>query len=130
NFSIDTPEKQIYADSIPYKFLDTDSRATFFLNETTVKLVTITTHNADVHIHTLAYPPLLPEDVYQKLPVNQASYKIWGGIACIGLLATMLLFLYRKKPGKKAEFPVKPVRDLNHVDTANLQQIKKRTVSS
>ena len=63
--SIEKPEMHLYSDSIKYKFLDSESNNSLFLNSDSTKLIALTANGQDVSIHTIAYPPLMQDDVYQ-----------------------------------------------------------------
>lgn len=102
NFSIDEPAKILYADSIPYKFLDTESWSTLFLNKKDSKLMAVTTYDTEVDIYSLAYPPLLPQDVYQEELTAYSKIEIWSGILLAGfiILASGLWFVSEKSKAK------------------------------
>lgn len=100
-FSIDEPEKILYADSIPYKFLDTESWSTVFLNKKASKLIALTTYNTEINLYSLAYPPLLPSAVFQEEVKASSSSKILFGLVLIGFAITATsVFLIPKKRSK------------------------------
>lgn len=104
-FDIESPKKRIFADSIPYQFLDTDSWATFFLNQKTSELITLTTHGSEVNVYSLAYPPLFPEQVYQQEKVQQAAILPWIVLPLLLLAGITLFFLFKKKSIKLTSGP-------------------------
>lgn len=119
-FSIDTPEKRVFADSIPYKFLDTNSWATFFLNQRTSELITLTTHGSAVNVYSLAYPPLFPEEVYQQEKVHHARISIWIVLSTLSIIVISLFFLWRTKfrKGGKPDVEITTRHEvLDHSDT-------------
>ncbi len=97
-FNINTPEKRVFADSVPYKFLDTGSWATFFLHKKNSELIALTHYDSAVDVYSLAYPPLLPEQVYQPEEVPQTDVKQW---ILWGSLPLILLALFWRAKWKK-----------------------------
>ena len=102
NFSVDEPVKTLYADSIPYKFLDTESWSTLFLNKKDSKLIAVTTYDTEVDLYSLAYPPLLPQDVYQEESTAYSKMEIWSGLLLTGfvILISGLWFVTRRTKDK------------------------------
>jgi len=99
-FGIEKPQYQVYNDSIPYKYRDTQSWSTLFLDKKTNQLIAITANISDVSIYSIAYPPLSPEDVYQP---EQGKGKLFIGLIIISLIGVIILSLYfliRRKKGK------------------------------
>ena len=76
-FGLDSPQKEILADSVPYKFHDTKSWCNLFLNKENSELLAIAVHDSEMNLYSLAYPPLLPSEVFQQeIPLNALS-KRW-----------------------------------------------------
>ncbi len=96
-FKIDEPEYTVYPDAIPYDFSDIESWCMFFLNQKSSSLVTVTAHEDEVAIYTLAYPALAYSDVEQASIIPN-NWIIWllSGIVAIGLLF-LSLKIFRKK---------------------------------
>lgn len=68
-FSLDKPQYEIMADTIPIKFIDTGSYVDLFLDSSCQKLITATISPAtdttsNVSIYSLAFPPLSETDLY------------------------------------------------------------------
>ena len=96
-FSIDQPKGQFFDDSIPYRFLDTESWNALFLNKAKQELIAVTTHNADIKLYTIAYPPLMPSEVYQNgSDENDFLYKL-AGLLAILLLSGAGIYVYLRK---------------------------------
>lgn len=102
NYRIDKPKETLYADSIPYKFLDIKSWSTVFLNKKDSKLIAITTYDSEVDLYSLAYPPLLAEDVYQEELKVYSKLEIWSGILLLGFafIVSAAFFISKKLAGK------------------------------
>nr|WKN35451.1 hypothetical protein K4G66_24055 [Tunicatimonas sp. TK19036] len=96
-FGIATPEKRVFADSIPYKFLDTNSWATFFLKPQPAELIALTVHDSEVQVHSLAYPPLFKEEVYQEEPPQQAGAPYWLILLLLSGAGVTGYMLFRKR---------------------------------
>ncbi len=96
-FNIERPEYQHYNDSIPYSFLDTKSWSTLLLDKKSSQLIAITTHDSEVNLYSIAYPPLMPGDVYQSAPAESKWHLLFIGLFLIGALALAAYMLFRKK---------------------------------
>lgn len=97
-FAIKKNEYQVYNDSIPYKFLDTQSWCTLFRDRKTSRLIAVTTNSSDVSLYSIAYPPLMPENVYQDDPVKGKMY--FGLIILLaagGLVFSLYIIVKRRK---------------------------------
>jgi len=119
-FGIYKNEYQFFNDSIPYRFLDTDSWSTLFLDKRTSQLVAITSHNSDISIHTIAYPPLMPDDVYQQVLIKK-SWIIWIVIG-IGLLFATLILVYSQRFRKRKLKSLKETL-VDHFENLNISPI-------
>jgi two-component SAPR family response regulator len=127
-FGIDKNEYQIYNDSIPYNFLDTESWSTLFLNKKMSQLVAITSHLSEVSLYTIAYPPLLPSDVYQKEPKKMNWILMTVLILGAATLTTGGFLVTRRKKIKKNSnnWYVK----IDHPCILPIEEEEKRTISS
>jgi len=102
-FEIENPEYQLFNDSIPYSFLDTDSWSTLLLDQKTSSLIAITSHDSEVALYSITYPPLMESEVYQTIP-EKKRWSLWlmGALLIAGLaLSVILLFRKKKVPAKK-----------------------------
>ena len=127
-FEIGKNEFQIFDDSIPYNFLDVKSSSTLFLNKKTSQLVAVTSYNSDISVYTIAYPPLMSDEVYQS-DSRKFSWYIWPltGIISLGLLYFGFILLRRKSKTNKN------LKSNEHVDIPNIlpiQPFERKTVSS
>lgn len=95
-FGIDAYDKVVFSDSIPYKFLDVKSKASFFLNQKKSKLYTFTSLDNNVSLFSLTYPPLLSSEVFQKEKVTSLSSKYLWAIIVLCFFALGSFFLIRK----------------------------------
>lgn len=127
SFGIDTPERVLLADSIPYHFHDTESYCTLFYNGGTSELVTILayqdgTGNTSVELYTLGYPALRLSDVIQTLPENKSmkGFRMLILLLVTGLGVGLFVgwkFVRRKrnntveKEREKSDAPPVPVRE-------------------
>ena len=127
-FGIGKNVYQIYNDSIPYKFLDTQSWSTLFLDQKTSRLIAVTTNNSDVSLYSIAYPPLMPEDVYQndsvvgKLQIGLTMLFVVGG------LIFSLYFLIRRKKGINKHEPSD--EQIEHPNIVPIELRERKTISS
>jgi DNA-binding SARP family transcriptional activator len=99
-FGIEKSEFELFNDSIPYSFLDTKSSNDLFLDRKTSQLIAVTSHNSDIALYSIGYPPLMQQDVIQSEPVKGKWY-IWV-LGVIGAFAIALLYIFiiRKKSRK------------------------------
>ncbi len=127
-FGIEKNVYQIYNDSIPYKFRDIQSWSTLFLDKKTTQLIAITANISDVSIYSIAYPPLMPEDVYQH---EQGKDKLYIGLIIILLVGGIIFSLYflirRKKGNYKHE---KFDEQVEHLNIVPLELQERKTTSS
>jgi hypothetical protein len=127
-FGIDKNEYQIFNDSIPYSFLDIKSWSTLFLDQKTKQLIAVTSNSSEVSIYSIAYPPLMPNDVYQTVPSINRWYEWLIGL----LLAGGAVFLFKtlarreKRPTPKEGF----YQQIEHPNIIPIDPIARRTVSS
>lgn len=106
-FGVDSPERVLLADSIPYHFHDTESYCTLFYNGGTSELVATLayqdgTGNTCVELYTLGYPALRLSDVLQTLLESSSMKDFWIVILLIaaglgGVLFAGWNFVRRKK---------------------------------
>ena len=101
-FGISKFEMTLFPDTFPYKFLDIKSNASLFLNSTDSKLYALTTHEGDLNLYSLSYPPLLTTDVFQEEAFTFTSYTFLL-IVFIVLLIGMGLYFVSRKPKKGAK---------------------------
>lgn len=98
-FGINSYDMTLYPEAIPYHFLDIKSNASLWLDEPTANLIAVTTNENTVNLHTLAYPPLLANEVFQE------EESKWGQTAIILLTLLSLggagLYLYTQKKKSK-----------------------------
>jgi two-component SAPR family response regulator len=91
-------------------------------------LIAVTSHNSEVSLYSIAYPPLMPEDVYQSGPVEIKWY-IW---LTIFILAGSLIFvpyiLIKKKKGKKKKEGL--YVQVEHPNIVPIEPIGRKTISS
>jgi two-component SAPR family response regulator len=127
-FGIDKNEYKLYNDSIPYSFLDTKSWSTLFLDQKTTQLIAITTHNSQTSLYAMAYPPLLPENVYQLVPF-QTRWYLWviGILLSISIISISYIFIKKRKNRDKKERLYELV---DHPNIAAIEPIDRKTVSS
>lgn len=105
-FGIYEPTQHVYPDSIAFNFLDTDSWSYLYLNKPVQKLFAVTTNKSEVHIYSIAYPPLVHADVFQTVktirkPVNRNLKFIFSGLLVIFLV--LAYFFYRKMNKRSME---------------------------
>lgn len=127
-FSINKNEYQLYNDSIPYNFLDTESWSTLLMDRKTSQLIAVTSHNSEVSLYSIAYPPLMTEDVYQRIPVRGRWYFWLFGSSIIGGLILVVFILFRKKRiGINNEGLYKQVE---HPNIIPIEPFLRKTISS
>ncbi len=128
SFNIENPEYQLFNDSIPYSFLDTESWSNLLLDQKTLQLIAITKHNSEVSLYSISYPPLMPEDVYQSTPIN-AKWYIW---LVVILLIGALFFVYFFLSWKKRNLVQKEEshKKFEHPNIIPVEPVKRTTKSS
>ncbi len=96
-FGIEKAEPQFYDDSIPFKFRDTESWNALILNQSASELVAVTAQNNDVALYAIAYPPLLPQDVYQETGTARFDKLFFFATVVLLLASGIYLILKRRK---------------------------------
>ncbi len=127
-FGIEKNEYQLFNDSIPYNFLDTKSWSTLFLDKKTSRLIAITTHNSEVSLYSLAYPPLLPGDVYQRVPFHTRWY-IWIMVIMLSISFIWISYIFIRKR-KNRDKKERLYELVDHPNIAAIEPIDRKTVSS
>ncbi|MDR2948076.1 MAG: hypothetical protein LBV71_02600 [Prevotella sp.] len=101
-FSIDKPEYEVLADSIPINFEDNKSYIDLYLDKEKQQLVALTSGYSNIGdtlntiaVYTLSFPPLAKGNLYQKS--NVRSYNLFIILAIICLIFILILILTRKK---------------------------------
>jgi two-component SAPR family response regulator len=127
-FGIEKDDYQIFNDSIPYSFLDIKSWSTLFLDKKTKQMIAITSHNSEVALYTIAYPPLMPDEVYQPVP-SKIKWFTWlfGVLLTGGMIFVFLILIRRKKDQPKEEVFYKQIE---HPNIIPIEPIERKTISS
>lgn len=128
-FGLESKEMSVFADSIPYEFLDIKSDADFFLTPQKSKLYTITSLKNKVSIFSLAYPPLAVSDVYQ----TDTKTNAWPTFYWItGLLILIVLFFIIRKFRKESKKDITVTEDSNNetivLEYPKSEKIKKSAI--
>ena len=125
-FGIEKNEYQLYKDSIPFQFLDTKSWSTLFLDQKTAQLIAITSHNSDISLYAIAYPPLMQEDVFQNVPAKLRWYA-WLTLIFLagGLLFITFILLRNRKNKKKGLY-----EQVEHPNIVPIKTTERKTTSS
>ncbi len=127
-FNTENPEYHLYNDSIPYSFLDTKSWSSLLLDQKNSQLIAITWHESEVSLYSIAYPPLMPEDVYQSIPAKNKWYFWLIGVLIVGCLALVVFILIRKKKNHTKKGGLyKPVE---HPNIVSIPPIERKTIAS
>jgi two-component SAPR family response regulator len=127
-FSIEKNEYQLFNDSIPYNFLDTKSWSTLFLDRKTSQLIAVTSHNSEVSLYSIAYPPLMPEDVYQSIPKKGRWYFwLFGSLITGGLILVAFILFRKKRPDMNKDGLYKQVE---HPNILPIEPFSRKTISS
>ena len=127
-FGLEKNEYQLFNDSIPYNFLDTNSYSTLFLDKKTSQLIAVTVHNSDASLYVMAYPPLLPEDVYQNVPLHGRRYVLAIVILLSVSLIPVTFFLIRRRKNQNKKERL--YEQVDHPNIAAIEPIERKTVSS
>lgn len=105
-YSLNKPEWQALADTIPFQFHDEHSFCDLFLSQATRQLVAVTSHKEKDHyrINTYAinYPPVRTQDVFQEVGKTSTAslYMILGLVFIAGSAAA---FVWIRKKRKQPE---------------------------
>lgn len=131
-FKTDNSEYTIYPDSVPYNFSDIESWCTFFLYEKNSSIVVATAHKSDVEIYSLAYPPLLTNEVIQP-GISKISwiYVVILFLFLIGILCILFVVLNRKKIKRKLiKFNIPFINTVDDQYIANFEMPLRKSKSS
>ncbi len=100
----DNASLMMYADPIEYVFRDTDSYATLLFNRDSTRLYSVVLSSVGrgvnlIHVSSLSYPPLLPEEIIQISPrsFSVISVLIAVALCLLGLGIYILPKTYRKR---------------------------------
>ncbi|WP_163325393.1 kelch repeat-containing protein [Draconibacterium mangrovi] len=133
-FGIYEPSQFIYPDSIVFDFQDTDSWSYLYLNKKLRKLFAVTTNKSDVKIYSMAYPPLVPDDVFQKVkaknnPVGKNKRIILFGLALI-VMIVFLAYVNSKRKRKNVVIEEKSSEPVSYEQQMfrRVEKIKKSSV--
>ncbi|MDD4777257.1 MAG: kelch repeat-containing protein [Fermentimonas sp.] len=100
------PTHVIYPDSIEYNFLDTESWANIYLHNESGKMFVVTANKTDIAIYSMAYPPLMIDDVIQVEPViknvNKSNIRILLLIVLI-IISVGIVIASKRKLRKKSD---------------------------
>lgn len=119
-FGIIENEYQLYNDSIPFSFLDIESWNTLFLDKKASQIVAVTSHNSDISIHTIAFPPLMPEEAFQQV-VSKKEWNIWFIISAALLLTGLNFVVYLKFRKRKVKSTKETLAD--HFEKLNISPV-------
>ena len=119
--NLESFEREYFADSISYNFLDSESFCDIFLNKSTNNLYSVLLQEKEaglysVDVYSLSYPPLNWADILQNGDSEHRSdskvslYVLLGG-AGIGLILLLYFFLHKKKRVKAFDEPVRTERE-------------------
>ena len=101
-------EMDTLGDTIPYRFLDTESFCDLFLCKKTSTIYTIILHRKEyseqyiVDVYSLAYPPISTADGLQT-QISNTNIFYYFAIILFLLLLVLVLCYYRKKKNKQKE---------------------------
>ncbi len=130
---VEEPQMHLYSETIPFKFLDTKSWVNLFLNPQTSELVAITTHDSEISVYTLAYPPLESHEVFQDFEEEDLLARQWVYIVMIILIAFSVgyLVIRHKKQIKKLRQRAKKKKVQTYSQRLNIdraERIKKSSI--
>jgi len=127
-FKTDKPEYQLYNDSILYNFLDIESWSSLLLDQKNSQLIAITLHESEVSLYSIAYPPLMPGDVYQNSP-EENIWRLW--LAAIPIIAGLALVVFTKIRKKKNQLKKAGLYEqFEHPNIIPVPTIERKAVSS
>jgi two-component SAPR family response regulator len=127
-FGISKNAYRLFNDSIAYDFLDTQSWSSLFLDRQSQKLIAVTSHESDVSLYMISYPPLMQEEIYQKVPIKVKWYFWVLGILLAGILFGSAVLLLRKKKGPAITDIHSQL--LDHPNITPVKPFEKSTISS
>ena len=127
-FGIEKNEYQLYDDSIPYSFLDVKSWSALFLDKNTSQLIAVTSHDSEVSLYSMAYPPLMSVDVYQKDPIKLRWFVWFIAILFVCGLAFVSIIFFKRKKGRNGK--VRLYEQVDHPNIVPIAQIERKLISS
>lgn len=105
-FGLDSPDRMVFADSIPYQFHDVSSFCNLFLNEKTSELVAIVSFLQDgetsVNIYSLPLPPLNEVDLIQEQKSGY-SWLLWLALAIFIVVGVVVIIMFISQNKTKDE---------------------------
>lgn len=129
-FGIYEPSQFVFPDSIVFNFLDTESWSYLYLNKSVQKLFAVTNNKSSVHIYSMAYPPLVQDDVFQVVHKKGKSGNKYFKLLFIGLACCSVVFgylIFRKK--QKKDSRVKRINPVFNKDMfRKIEPVKKSSV--
>jgi len=127
-FGIKKNDYQFYNDSIPYSFLDIESWSSLFLDKKTSQLIAITSHNSDVSLYSIAYPPLVLGDAYQSVPIKWNWY-VWAVLCLLvgGMTFAVIILFGKRRSISKTEDQYEQVY---HPNIVPIEPVERKTSSS
>lgn len=125
-FDLDKPVCQLYNDSIPYDFLDTESGSMAMTNSDKSAIIAVTYHNADISVNSIAYPPLLKEDVRQSTPDARIAGLEKYLIAIIFVFfGTGVYYIWRRQKRKLQHFSSDKLLEHHGIDPIPINERSK-----
>lgn len=118
-FSMEKPEFEIMADTIPFGFKDSFSYVDLFFDNSRNSLIALTSSSvtkdsiASISIYSLAYPPLKKDDLYQE--ENKIIGWLYGLLGGTTLAIISLVFYFSRLKKRRLKIK-KTIDDQNHND--------------
>jgi len=120
-FSLEKPDYELLADSIPYSFNDVFSYADLYLTQNRDQLIALTSYTdvrqmqANVTVYSLAFPPLNKMDLIQH---EAKSKNLWIYLILFVLIILALFVVWKyksKKPLRKEIITAAPGKQIDTV---------------
>lgn len=129
-FSLDKPEYEILADTIPFGFKDSFSYVDLFFDSSENSLMAITSSSplsvdsiASISVYSLAYPPMKKTDLFQE--EDAKSGLLFWLLSTLGVLIVLSLIFYLYKSRKSKLAPQKIIDEEITTDNISMETVNR-----
>jgi two-component SAPR family response regulator len=104
-YSLNSNESKLLADSIPFPFHDEDSFCDLFYSKATRELIAVTAHKEkggyELQVHSINYVPLQLLDARQTAPSERITTTAYAALGIFIVLTGILIYVYNRRKNQK-----------------------------